>query len=102
MDLIKHLHRQIAFSEKTFGPGERTKALIDHIKKELIEIEVAPYDLEERVDLILLALDGAWRAGFTPEEIAVGIDAKLTKNENREWPNWRTADPDKAIEHVRG
>jgi len=101
MDLIKHLHRQMAFSEKTFGPGVRTKAILDHIRKELKEIEAAPHDLEEWVDLVLLALDGAWRAGHAPEGIAEGIVAKLLKNENRDWPDWRTADPDKAIEHVR-
>ena len=39
MNLIKHLLRQKAFSERTFGPGPRTKMVIDHIRKELIEIE---------------------------------------------------------------
>jgi hypothetical protein len=29
------------------------------------------------------------------------IIAKQGKNELRDWPDWRTADPDKAIEHVR-
>ena len=101
MNLIMHLHRQRQFSLNAFGPGDRTKGVIDHIRKELVEIEEAPHDLEERVDLILLALDGAWRAGFTPEEIAIGIQAKQLKNEQRTWPDWRTADPDKAIEHDR-
>lgn len=100
-DLIKHLQRQIAFSQRTFGPGERTAGVIDHIRKELIEIEGAPSDLTEWVDLILLAFDGAWRAGHTAEAICTGIDAKQTKNEGRTWPDWRTAPPGKAIEHVR-
>lgn len=91
-DLVKHLFRQRAFSLKTFGPGARTKGVLDHIRKELIEIEADPSDLGEWVDLILLALDGAWRAGFTPEEIAQGLDAKQTRNEARDWPDWRTAD----------
>jgi len=100
-DLITHLHRQIAFSQRTFGPGERTAGVLDHIRKELIEIEAAPADLTEWIDLILLALDGAWRAGHTAEAICQGIDAKQTKNEGRTWPDWRTAAPGKAIEHVR-
>lgn len=95
-DLITHLHRQIAFS-----PGERTAGVLDHIRKELIEIEAAPTDLTEWVDLLLLALDGAWRAGHTAEAICQGIDAKQTKNEARTWPDWRTVAPGKAIEHVR-
>lgn len=101
MDLVAHLYRQREFSLKTFGPGDRTKGALDHIRKELKEIKAAPHDLEERVDLILLALDGAWRAGFTPEQIAAGIEAKQTKNEARVWPDWRTSNPDKAIEHMR-
>ena len=100
-DLIAHLHRQRKFSEHTFGPGARTAGVLDHIRKELTEIETAPEDISEWIDVVLLALDGAWRAGFTPEEIANALEAKQTKNELRTWPDWRTADPEKAIEHVR-
>lgn len=100
-DLIAHLHRQRKFSEATFGPGTRTKGVIDHIRKELGEIEADPNDVSEWTDVILLALDGAWRAGFAPEEIAKAVDAKQTKNEGRTWPDWRTASPDHAIEHDR-
>jgi hypothetical protein len=98
-DLVAHLHRQRAFSERTFGPGARTAGVIDHIRKELTEIEAAPNDLSEWIDVVLLALDGAWRAGFTPEQIAAGIAAKQARNETRTWPDWRTAPADKAIEH---
>ena len=101
MDLVAHIRRQREWSRRTFGPGERAKGVVAHIRKELVEIEAAPADLEEWVDVILLALDGAWRAGYTPEEIAAAIEAKQTKNEGRQWPDWRTAPKDKAIEHVR-
>lgn len=101
MDLVAHLHRQRDFSERTFGPGPRTQGVIDHITKELREIEKSPSDLYEWVDVVLLALDGAWRAGFTPKEIAEAIEEKQTRNEARRWPDWRTVEPGKAIEHVR-
>ncbi len=105
-DLVAHLLRQRAFSRATFGPGMRTQGVVDHIRKELVEIEKAPRDITEWVDVVLLALDGLWRcveAGPYPIEVAVSqIEAKQTKNEGRDWPNWRTADPNKAIEHVRG
>lgn len=100
-DLVAHLHRQRDFSLRTFGPGERTDGVLDHIRKELIEIESAPRDVAEWVDVILLALDGAWRAGHEPEAIAQAIQAKQERNESRKWPDWRTAEPGKAIEHVR-
>lgn len=101
LDLVAHLYRQRAFSRATFGPGPRTAGVLDHIRKELAEIEAAPADLEEWVDLILLAFDGAWRAGHEPEEIVAGVAAKQGRNELRDWPDWRTAPADKAIEHVR-
>ena len=100
-DLVAHLHRQREFSERTFGPGARTAGVLDHISKELDEIEAKPDDVSEWVDVILLALDGAWRAGFSPEQIAQAIAAKQERNESRNWPDWRTAEPGKAIEHVR-
>ena len=100
-DLVAHLTRQREFSLKTFGPGARTKGVIDHIRKELAEIEAQPDDIEEWVDVIILAFDGAWRAGWEPAKIVEAIVAKQKKNEARQWPDWRTADPEKAIEHVR-
>jgi len=104
-DLVAHLRRQAAFSERTFGPGQRTEGVCDHIRKELVEVQ-ADADagrptLPEWVDVIILALDAAWRTGATPEEIAAAIIAKQTKNEGRRWLDWRTADPGKAIEHDR-
>ncbi|MBL8511512.1 MAG: DUF550 domain-containing protein [Betaproteobacteria bacterium] len=101
-DLVSHLYRQCAFSEKTFGPGERSIGLIDHISKELLEIAAAPHDLMEWVDVVILALDGAWRAGHSPEAIAQAIADKQAINESRTWPDWRQAAPGRAIEHVRG
>jgi hypothetical protein len=100
-DFHAHLARQATWSEKTFGPGARTKGVSDHIRKELLEIEADPLDLREWIDVVILALDGAWRCGGTPEQIIAGIVAKQAKNEGRTWPDWRTADPDKAIEHDR-
>ena len=100
-DLVSHLHRQRAFSEKTFGPGHRTNGVLDHISKEIEEVRAEPQALEEWVDLILLSLDGAWRAGFAPEVIAEAIDLKQGINEQRDWPDWRDMDAQKAIEHRR-
>lgn len=100
-DLLAHLQRQREWSERTFGPGPRTAGVVDHIRKELCEIEAAPGDITEWIDVVILALDGAWRAGARPQQIIDAIVAKQTKNEGRAWPDWRTADPNKAIEHVR-
>jgi hypothetical protein len=79
----------------------RTKGITDHIRKELLEIEAEPYDLAEWVDVIVLAFDGAWRAGWEPREIIEAIKAKQKKNEERVWPDWRLRSEDEAIEHVK-
>jgi hypothetical protein len=100
-DLISFLKRQQKFSLKAFGPGPRTKGIIDHIRKELVEVEEDPTDVKEWLDVATLALDGAWRAGATPEQIVEELVFKLKRNEGRKWPDWRKMSPDEAIEHDR-
>lgn len=104
-DLVAHLRRQMEFSARTYGPGDRTAGVCDHIRKELIEVQADAAagvpTLPEWVDVIILGFDGAWRSGATPEQIVAAIVAKQTKNEGRAWPDWRKADPTKAIEHDR-
>ena len=114
VDLVAHLTRQIAFSRATFGPGERRKGVADHIRKE-IEKEILPDTVttgeaaREWVDVVILALDGLTRACFAagiewervPSFAAGLIINKQGENEQRDWPDWRTADPNKAIEHNR-
>lgn len=98
---VEHLQNQKYWSEETFGPGDRTEGVIDHIRKELDEILENPQDISEWADLLILAFDGAWRAGFEPAEIIMAVKAKQQLNELRKWPDWRTAEPGKAIEHIR-
>lgn len=100
-DFLAHLQRQRDFSERTFGPGQRTAGVCDHIRKELGEIEKAPGDLDEWIDVVILGLDGAWRTGASPQQILDALLAKQDKNEARTWPDWRTVPADKAIEHDR-
>jgi len=100
-DFAAHLQRQRGWSGATFGPGARVQGVVDHIRKELREIEANPGDLEEWIDVAILALDGAWRSGAQPADIVAALVAKQTKNERRKWPDWRTADPNHAIEHDR-
>ena len=96
-----HLANQREWSERTFGPGSRLLGVLDHIRKELAEIEDNPTDVAEWVDVIILGFDGALRAGWEPQQIIDAIKAKQAKNEARRWPDWRTMSADEAIEHVR-
>lgn len=112
MDLKQHLLRQMAFSHHAFGPGERTAGVIDHIRKELVEVEQANGESSEWVDVVILALDGLTRRlaycngeRRDPDRVAEMackmIIGKQSRNEARDWPDWRSAPNDKAIEHVR-
>lgn len=96
-----HLARQRDWSRATFGPGTRTLGVLDHIRKELKEIQKTPGDVGEWVDVLILAFDGAWRAGWEPQQIIDAIKDKQARNEARSWPDWRTMSQEKAIEHVR-
>ena len=102
MNLEEHIRKQRDFSIKTFGPARGSARVIDHITKELAELIAKPNDLEEWIDIILLAIDGAWREGYTPKEITAALRYKQNKNESRKCPDWRTAEPGKAIEHIKG
>lgn len=99
--LETYLARQIAWSRETFGPAMRTKGIIDHIRKELIEVERAPLDLSEWADIIMIAMDGFWRHGGQAVDLIPAMAAKLTTNRERVWPDWRTMSEDVAIEHDR-
>lgn len=96
-----HLENQRRWSIETFGPGNRTDGVIAHIHKELKEIKNDPTDIMEWVDVLILAFDGAWRAGWEPQEIIDAIKLKQDINEHRDWPDWKTFTEGEAIEHVK-
>lgn len=100
-DLLSYYERQIDWSRETFGPALRTKGVIDHIRKELIEIELKPHDLSEWVDVTILAMDGFWRHGGKASDLFPALLAKQQKNMARTWPDWRGMSEDSAIEHDR-
>jgi hypothetical protein len=115
-DLEQHLARQMVFSRATFGPGARTNGVLDHISKEMVEVRDSvgtAKHTDEWVDMVILSLDGLTRAiwaasGYqitaneAAEDAVSAILRKQQKNERRDWPDWRNALPDTAIEHVRG
>lgn len=97
-DLVAHLAHQREWSATTFGPAgcrtpeDPTAGVRDHLARELAEVSGDPGDLEEWIDVVILAFDGAWRAGHEPEEIVSALIAKQAKNEARSWPDWRTVE----------
>lgn len=101
LNLEQYIADQRLWSGETFGPGARTAGLLAHIGKELEEIAGNPGEVSEWVDVIILAIDGAWRAGHEPTEIAAALVDKQRKNFARSWPDWRTSGQDEPIEHLK-
>jgi hypothetical protein len=85
-DFIEFLEKKNQWSVQTFGEGQRTVGILSHIRHELIEIEKDPADILEWIDVIFLALDGAFREGHTAEEIVKAMLKKHEINTNRSWP----------------
>lgn len=109
---FEQTYRQIyEWHLKTFGPHDKTKGIIDHIDKELLEVELEPDKLEEWIDLMILSFSGAcdvakrhYPRASSKEIVSVvfsALKSKLKKNKARQWPDWRTAEPGKAIEHIK-
>lgn len=100
-DLVTHLKRAAEFSARAFGPFTRKHGVVEHIRKELSEIESDPSDVREWIDVVILGFDGALRTGASPEQIADALFDKQVRNERRQWPDWRLAADGAPIEHRR-
>lgn len=96
--IAKYLSQQIEWSQRTFGTAKRTLGITKHIEKEIAEVRAKPDDLSEWIDIIILALDGYWRHGGTPETIEADLNTKQKKNFKRQYP---MTNEDEPSEHIR-
>ena len=102
----RYIEDQIEWSKKVFGDpadapkdyGFDGKATCAHIRSELIEIEKNPTDIYEWIDVIILALDGAWRSGASPFKI---ISVLLDKQRINFARKWGKRNAQGFIEHVK-
>lgn len=97
--MATYLEMQRGWSLRTFGAGRRTVGITRHIEKELAEIRADPTDLDEWIDVIILAVDGFWRHGGQPEDIMERLCAKQMVNFARKWP--APQPEDQATEHIK-
>lgn len=88
-----------AWSLHTFGPGQRTVAVLKHIRKELDEIAANPDDVMEWIDVALLSFNGAMRRGCTAEILCKAFEYKLAELRGRTWPP--PGADDEVMEHIR-
>lgn len=106
MDFYLYIKQQKQWSLKTFGNGKRIEGITKHIMTELQEIKHAENDderLEEVIDVIILAMDLAWRLGFDEHQIEDCLFFKQKKNFARQWPSKEIseANQDKPTFHVK-
>ena len=104
-NLYNYLYAQKKWSINTFGPGDgkaKANGLVDHIRKELIEVLEDPNDTTEWCDIAILAFEGALRSAESVAHVIDALEAKQNLNlYGRTWPDWRTVDQTKAIEHIK-
>ena len=83
-----YMEAQAEVSADKFGyPTAETdcERITQKIKDELEEVSADPYDLEEWIDVIILALDGYWRHGGEPKHIVSHLVNKLEKIKGRNY-----------------
>jgi hypothetical protein len=87
MNIEEYCAEHKNWSQATFGPPTvfDVEKLVTHIGLELEEVRNHPSDVEEWVDIIILAIDGAWRTGHSPEAIQHALIKKQEKNKYRQW-----------------
>lgn len=96
---------QQKWSYTTFGPPEHRgpNGPLEHLKLEAEEAlnTLGTEKTKEIVDCFFLAIDAAHRHGLCLDDLIEKAFEKLKENKKRDWPDWRTMDPNKAIEHIR-
>jgi dATP/dGTP pyrophosphohydrolase len=85
MTIEQYLRRQVMWSKRRFGLGERTLGITRHMEKEIAEVRAKPNVMSEWIDLMILALDGYWRHGGTPERLMDDLIEKQAVNYSRDW-----------------
>lgn len=61
-----------------------------------------PYDKGLWIRALHISIEGFEAANGGQDEMLMQLFAKQRKNFNRDWPDWRLTDPNKAVEHVKG
>lgn len=105
------------WSQKTFGSDEVRGPIgpLKHLTKEVCEAAFAWREVgevpvwkestefdkfkEELADCFLLLLDASRRGGVKIMQLIEAAQTKLEINKQRQWPK---ADPNEAVEHIKG
>jgi len=89
----------IPWSKITFGNGPRVEGILKHIESEIEEVRANPEDIREWIDIVILALDGAWRSGHSAEEVVLTLFDKLVEIRTRTYP--KPENDDEPSMHIK-
>jgi len=93
------VNRQRAWSTAQFGETVPIDRILNHITEEVAEVKAEPGTLHNWIDIVLLAFDGAWRAGHSPKEVVQAIQDVQVRNIMREWLDTKDLLPGQPNSH---
>ena len=76
--------RVILFQRRNF-PDQTLAAKLEHLRREVVELQDNPRDLSEWADVFILILGSANKAGLAAPELIALAHEKMAINENRKW-----------------
>lgn len=96
-------NRHRSWSVIAFGETHSLESILNHIRSKCDEIQADPAkakDLDLWEDVIALAVDGAWRGGASPADIAQGILNTQNRNILRDYPSPGSLPPGTIYKHI--
>jgi hypothetical protein len=98
---LKWAEGLVQWQHETFGPNRPVTGVLEHMRREIAEIEAKPQDRAEWADLLILLIAGADRAGVPLKDVLEAAVLKTHVNKRRKWPDWRTQPEDAPIHHLK-
>jgi len=95
------VNRQRTWSTTQFGESVDLPRILNHITEATGDVEKEPARLHNWIDIVLLAMDGAWRAGHSPKEVVQAIQDVQVRNIMRDWQNPGDLPIGEPIKHIR-
>lgn len=95
------LLNRMAHWQRTQFPKTTVEGARNHLEREiLVELKEKPFDDEEWADALFMCIQGGTLAAGSLNKFKGVIEAKLAKNEARQWP--AEPDADNVYEHIDG
>lgn len=86
IDKLQELQNSInIWANETFGKGRGAAPVLKHLVREAKDLVETPYDILAYSDVLILLLNAAAEAGYSVEDLVLGIETKHKINLSRDW-----------------